>query len=434
MNKLVIITLLGFLSLLGCIQENEGNECPEAEPCPELDCSQCELGGDECPDCPECVEKNCTEEIIEKTKYVCSDGLTTVKNESECFVGEEEVVEPKITNIIDNIYLLDSNTSEKPIGSAVVVGKTYAIIATDEEPFEEYVIFSVIVDGKIVDSAKATCPDYCVNEKKYYLPLMISEGDYNNIQIIVEDAGGAKGESIFYSFVNSESEAEYLAETCELEEEVEGYSCTENQLSSVYYGGTITTGWPEGTTITPFEVESDFIDLCYEMKVAASAAGISGGHFAQAGCYYPYNTCVSIVETKINQQTCTCNCTLSSSVTVSVETEVVLPNWLNYESGTNCKKNKWDTFLQNLKVHEEGHITLCVNELDVIKNAIDSPTMSAEGNTCQKACDNAAEKLYTEVDNRATAAVSEAGKKQDKYDNDTKHGKTQGAVLDCTGC
>jgi len=164
MQKRLFFTILflGVFLTLGCIGEKE-SECPEAEPCPELNCSQCELEPQECPDCPVCEE--CTETEKEIVKYTCPNGII-VENSSNCInsanKGESETFTSE--KIIDEVYLLDSNTSEKPVGSAVVSGKIYAIIAKDEEKFTEPVTIILLIDGEVIDSAEVSCPEYCTNQ------------------------------------------------------------------------------------------------------------------------------------------------------------------------------------------------------------------------------------------------------------------------------
>ncbi len=95
----------------------------------------------------------------------------------------------------------------------------------------------------------------------------------------------------------------------------------------------------------------------------------------------------------MNQETCTCECTVNiTNVEVSLDASVKIPNWINYSLGTQCQKEKWDKFMQGIKIHEEGHLELCKKEKTDIENAVSGISVSAEGKTCQEACDEAVKK------------------------------------------
>ncbi|MFH1520094.1 MAG: DUF922 domain-containing protein [Candidatus Micrarchaeota archaeon] len=332
---------------------------------------------------------------------------------------------------VDDVRVIDLATYEAPIGRALVVGSEYEIIAENNQPFTDYVQFTVYVDNEPIESFNATCPENCASPTMYSVPLFILEGEYNEIKVTVEDGAGLIGESMVYAYALSESDAYYLAETCSLSAEV-GDLCGEVDSGVLtFYGSTISDGWAHDSNPVPYNLNNNYSDLCDEVN---SGGGLGTGFFAQTRCRYRQNFCSSFTPVP-DQQSCTCNCTASvTSVTVTPEINIDFPDWTNYDSGTTCEKQHWDTFLQNTKTHEEGHALRCQDTSNSIKAGALPLTNQATGATCQAACDAAFEKLKTDVQTELTNEINALNAENALYDSTTGHGTTQGAVLDCGAC
>ena len=354
---------------------------------------------------------------------------------AEPLIEEREALPPGPV-FIDDVYVWDLETNSQTRGRALVAGKTYEVIAENREPFSEYVRFTVLIDGEEGDSSEARCPDQCANENMYSLPLTIHEGNYREIQILAQDASGANGESVVYSYAVSEEEASYLAETCTVPSEVSDYPAVSGGDSAIFYAGTITEGWPHGAAVNPYNASGDFANLCDELNVISGAAGINNGFLAQTSCNILFGYRPDVVDTEIDPVACTCDCTVAAAdIHTSSEITVTFPNWVDYDGGTQCEKDEWDRFIENAKVHEEGHVELCEQgRADIETRLQNAPSQTSPGATCQVACNAAVDRLEADMQHRFDEGFAQSEQEQDDYDRDTEHGQTQGAVLDCDAC
>lgn len=335
------------------------------------------------------------------------------------------------TQKIDKVYILDWETYSEPRGRALVAGNSYEIIAENSEPFVEYVRFTVYADNQDIGSKDATCPEFCANETKYSVPLFMPEEEYKEIKIVAEDGSGLKGESVVYQYASSESYASYLAETCTLEtDSIQPKSVEVDMDELVYYGSTISAGWLHNANSVPYSLNSNYHGLCNEVTFG----GLGNGFFAQARCRFSYNL-VSSFEPVPNLEACTCSCTANvSELTLNAAINIDFPDWTNYNLGTQCEKDHWDQFLQNLKIHEEGHASRDMDTKNNIEPIMRSLTGQATAANCSLACDTAFNTLKTNLRNALVSGVNTLNQEQERYDNDTRHGVTQGAVLNCGDC
>ncbi len=121
------------------------------------------------------------------------------------------------------------------------------------------------------------------------------------------------------------------------------------------------------------------------------------------------------------------------SVEAIMEIVVSMPSW-DPPLGTPPEDiDAWNLFMTNLATHEQGHVDIFTNEFDAFKQAL----LGAEGEhfgagaTAEDACAEATEKIYDALDGVAEAEAARVGALQDAYDDTTRHGETQGAVLNC---
>ena len=122
------------------------------------------------------------------------------------------------------------------------------MIAENKVPFEKFVKFTMYVDGKEFSSLEASCPEFCANDSMYSRSFTIPDGDYSEVYVAAEDGNGAKGKSVSYQYAKTQTEVSYFAESCPLDLLTNEYhSVSRSGPRNIYYGGTITDGWPENT-------------------------------------------------------------------------------------------------------------------------------------------------------------------------------------------
>jgi predicted secreted Zn-dependent protease len=107
-----------------------------------------------------------------------------------------------------------------------------------------------------------------------------------------------------------------------------------------------------------------------------------------------------------------------TSQQVTVDTNSTYPHWLNYAAASPAMQQRWNTFLDNLKIHERVHIEhgrLAANEIDTMLAAL----------TAMQNCN-----ILENVINQQADNILEKYKEEDmEYDRVTNHGITQGATL-----
>jgi predicted secreted Zn-dependent protease len=102
-------------------------------------------------------------------------------------------------------------------------------------------------------------------------------------------------------------------------------------------------------------------------------------------------------------------CDLSAAV-VTYTIKVIMPRWKAPANAFPELVAKWEKYIQSLVLHEKEHVTNIANNYLHVKTAIQSGTCSTAEAKAQKALD-----VLREFDSR--------------YDRETKHGETQGAVF-----
>ncbi|MDO8553829.1 MAG: DUF922 domain-containing protein [Candidatus Micrarchaeota archaeon] len=352
--------------------------------------------------------------------------------ESSKKVKKELIIVPPPIKIIDHVYALDLETYSKPEGRALVAGKIYEMIAEDNLPFDSFVKFTVYTDGIKLTSLEATCPEFCANEGMYSRLFTIPDGDYTEITVTAEDGNGTKGTSISYLYAKTSSQAMTIARSCPVDNVVPEYPTFSNPGKTlVSYGGTIAEGWSEGTSPVGYEVPTDYADICSYVKANSPSAG---GYFAQTRVVYPFHYEYDVTP-KQDPKSCTCNCVVKpKNLEIPIEISVDFPDWSSYGAGNTCQQGKWDDFSSDLKIHEEGHVSIYQSGVATIKSQIGEASATVDAVTCQQACDPAVTQLDEDVDQKYASALSDIEKEQENYDSTTDHGSTQGATLDCGAC
>ncbi len=372
------------------------------------------------------TETSSTETISDKTNS------ETYPPESSKKVKKELIIVPSPIKIIDHVYALDLETYSKPEGRVLVAGKTYEIVAEDNLPFEKHIVFTIFIDGIEFSSLEATCPEFCANEGMYSRSFTIPDGDYNEITVTAEDGNGTNGTSVSYLYAKNPSQAMTIARSCPVDNVVPEYPTFSNPGETlVSYGGTITEGWPEGTSPVGYDVPTDYANIC---SYVSSNSPVAGGYFAQTVAKYPFTYDYDVTP-KQDLKLCTCNCVVKpKNLDVQIEVSVDFPDWSGYGADNACQQGKWDDFSSNLKTHEEGHVSIYKSGVATIKSQLGEASATVDAVTCQQACDSAVTQLDGDADQKYASAMSDVDKQQDNYDSNNQHGATQGAILDCGAC
>lgn len=103
-------------------------------------------------------------------------------------------------------------------------------------------------------------------------------------------------------------------------------------------------------------------------------------------------------------------------VVVTADIVTTAPMWVNKSVADMLLQNKWDTYLVNLKNHENGHINNGKRAAIEIENAmLNMPPKS----NCRE--------LNAALDNKGYEIIHEHNLWDIQYDADTNHGRNQGA-------
>lgn len=109
------------------------------------------------------------------------------------------------------------------------------------------------------------------------------------------------------------------------------------------------------------------------------------------------------------------NCTLTS-VQVSMRSDITLPRWTPPADAPQTLVDQWKQFLDALALHEIGHKDISARSARDIQRGLESL------NTFCSSLSNDAKRL-------TDAIVLRSRQEQERYDAETRHGATQGAVF-----
>ncbi|GHA71313.1 DUF922 domain-containing protein [Cognatilysobacter bugurensis] len=101
-----------------------------------------------------------------------------------------------------------------------------------------------------------------------------------------------------------------------------------------------------------------------------------------------------------------------------LDVKVTLPRWHSPKRGSKRLLQEWERYAAALRLHEDGHVAIARAAYDEVERLRD---VSWSVMTCPD--------LQKNIDAAANEIVKRYGQQSKKYDRDTGHGKTQGAVL-----
>lgn len=106
------------------------------------------------------------------------------------------------------------------------------------------------------------------------------------------------------------------------------------------------------------------------------------------------------------------------NISVDLDIEYIYPKINNIEKVNNNLKEKWNNYLNSLKLHEVGHKDIAVEGANNVLNKL---LIFPSYNSCDI--------LDEEVESKTQGIISESRAKQEQYDNQAELGISQGAVF-----
>lgn len=121
-----------------------------------------------------------------------------------------------------------------------------------------------------------------------------------------------------------------------------------------------------------------------------------------------------------------------SGGTVTSDCEITLPKLASAKGLSAAAKKEWDRFLAAVETHEDGHVDAYFAEAKELAKELNAMSASGTGKD-EKVARVAAQRALVEAMKKAyggTVLNDRAGANAKAYDARTKHGESQGAVLD----
>ncbi len=103
---------------------------------------------------------------------------------------------------------------------------------------------------------------------------------------------------------------------------------------------------------------------------------------------------------------------------LTVDIIVRIPAWLHRASASPALVDRWEAYVEQLKTHENGH-------LDKIVQAADDLTRAVSLMPAARSCDE----LDREIGQLSRSRLKQLELEQNRYDAETSHGWTQGALF-----
>lgn len=111
------------------------------------------------------------------------------------------------------------------------------------------------------------------------------------------------------------------------------------------------------------------------------------------------------------------DCSLKD-ISVSNTTSIIFPKWKNRNGASNALVNEWLRYRKALMQHELGHAKFGVQAQSEIQNALQNLSPASSCNLMGQTANQMAYKILNHYQ-----------KKDKSYDQETEHGKTQGAYF-----
>jgi predicted secreted Zn-dependent protease len=106
------------------------------------------------------------------------------------------------------------------------------------------------------------------------------------------------------------------------------------------------------------------------------------------------------------------------NIQVSLEVTLTLPRWAPPRTATPRLLESWRNYLEHLKLHEAGHRAIAEQNARALATAL----AALRAPSCQE--------LWDSAPRSAERILADGRARNRAYDVDTKHGQTQGVVLE----
>ncbi|RJQ52097.1 MAG: DUF922 domain-containing protein, partial [Actinobacteria bacterium] len=187
-----------------------------------------------------------------------------------------------------------------------------------------------------------------------------------------------------------------------------------------------------GTSTYPV-TGSDIDEVRDSMAAGAAAAGIDGGRSGQVNANPQWNGNLTSGTPKKSGS----NWEATASVTYctftgSVDTTTILPSWTPPPDCDQDLIDEWNRFLAALRKHEAGHVSkfeALEGRIRGLKAQVEGMETTGTGATGAAAAQDALDKLANKIQRMVDQLVDLAVELNATYDDETDHGREQGAVL-----
>ncbi|MEK6969405.1 MAG: DUF922 domain-containing protein [Nanoarchaeota archaeon] len=198
-------------------------------------------------------------------------------------------------------------------------------------------------------------------------------------------------------------------------------NCIEDNLGGEIIGGDKTHYFVSGNTLA--EVYEDIFDPITGKGFKDSKTGKI--HAAKTDCnvdysfYYDFETYLRIDG---GQKPCCCDMWVTK-IESDYEAIATIPRWPGCDA-------KWDSFLEGVVKHEQGHVDLCQDyNRDLVEDLTGTKTPPQCAINCDIAKFVALNYLVNLLDAKLDLITQKYAGLNEDYDQQTNHGETQGAVL-----
>lgn len=106
------------------------------------------------------------------------------------------------------------------------------------------------------------------------------------------------------------------------------------------------------------------------------------------------------------------------NVAVGVKVDIYYPGWQRPNNPDFVVVERWDSYMKNLIIHEEGHRQIAFEGAQQILDKLNS---IPESDDCQQ--------IENQANTESVAITDAVAARQKSYDDTTNHGETQGAVF-----
>lgn len=160
-----------------------------------------------------------------------------------------------------------------------------------------------------------------------------------------------------------------------------------------------------------YSLEEDFYPVRGDTldELIAGTAHVEGKWAAYAGWFTNWTYTPEEVEAE---------CRIAEGRATLAAT-ITYPDWKRRRDADPRLVARWDAFMEALRVHEQGHVTIGLQGAAAIDDQLDAGPTAA---TCDE--------VEASVNAAATDTLKRSDRRTARYDRDTAHGATQGAILD----